>query len=261
MSITWNGDNVINEEGFRVYRLATGTDIYLLPGAVGVDATLATDGLDRRNPLHANTSYCYIVVAYNGQGPAGIPSGARMACGRTWSQQPIVSDLQIEAPIVALPQFSWKFDDADPTPPLTEPTQTKVQMQVCDVDFGKDDDIGHSNGCPSDKLRWDSGEITKSATKLGYLENYPDGLAQHPLDFGSGSYYVRLRAWDDAGGTSSNNTSIWLVGWGENQVFCTFPKNSKAGLTHTDNGMDVLLLDVPPASRMFCAMPAPEITP
>jgi len=41
----------------------------------------------------------------------------------------------------------------------------------------------------------------------------------------------------DAGGTSSNNTSIWLIGWGENQVFCTFPKGSKAGLTHTDNGI------------------------
>src|SRR5512144_1316357 len=26
----------------------------------------------------------------------------------------------------------------------------------------------------------------------------------------------------DAGGTSTNNTSIWLVGWGENSVFCTF---------------------------------------
>ncbi len=40
----------------------------------------------------------------------------------------------------------------------------------------------------------------------------------------------------DAGGTSSNNTSIWLVGWGENTVFCTFPQGSKAGLIHEDMG-------------------------
>lgn len=40
----------------------------------------------------------------------------------------------------------------------------------------------------------------------------------------------------DAGGTGSNNTSIWLVAWGENSVFCPFPKGSKAGLQHNDQG-------------------------
>ena len=40
----------------------------------------------------------------------------------------------------------------------------------------------------------------------------------------------------DAGGTGSNNTSIWLVVWGENTVFCPFPKGSKAGLQHNDQG-------------------------
>lgn len=40
----------------------------------------------------------------------------------------------------------------------------------------------------------------------------------------------------DAGGTASNNTSIWLVVWGENTVFCPFPKGSKAGLIHNDQG-------------------------
>jgi hypothetical protein len=40
----------------------------------------------------------------------------------------------------------------------------------------------------------------------------------------------------DAGGTSTNNTSIWLAVWGDNTVFCTFPKGSKAGLSHEDQG-------------------------
>src|SRR3954471_8243560 len=38
----------------------------------------------------------------------------------------------------------------------------------------------------------------------------------------------------DAGGTGSNNCSIYLVVWGENTVFCPFPKGSKAGLMHQD---------------------------
>jgi hypothetical protein len=40
----------------------------------------------------------------------------------------------------------------------------------------------------------------------------------------------------DAGGTSTNNTSIWLVGWGDETVFCMFPKGSQAGLQHKDLG-------------------------
>jgi hypothetical protein len=40
----------------------------------------------------------------------------------------------------------------------------------------------------------------------------------------------------DGGGTGSVNTSIYLVVWGENTVFCPFPKGSKAGLSHEDMG-------------------------
>lgn len=41
----------------------------------------------------------------------------------------------------------------------------------------------------------------------------------------------------DAGGTASNNTSIWLVVWGQNSVFCPFPKGSRAGLISEDDGV------------------------
>ncbi len=40
----------------------------------------------------------------------------------------------------------------------------------------------------------------------------------------------------DAAGTSTNNTSIYLVVWGEDTVFCPFPKGSMAGLMHQDLG-------------------------
>ncbi len=38
------------------------------------------------------------------------------------------------------------------------------------------------------------------------------------------------------GGSGSDNTSIWLVGWGDNQVCGIYPKGSKAGLSITDKG-------------------------
>jgi hypothetical protein len=39
-----------------------------------------------------------------------------------------------------------------------------------------------------------------------------------------------------AGGAGSDNTSIWLVAWGEETVHGIFPKGSKAGLQHNDYG-------------------------
>lgn len=45
----------------------------------------------------------------------------------------------------------------------------------------------------------------------------------------------------DAAGSGSDNTSIYLVVWGDNTVFCPFPKGSKAGLAHEDLGLDTAI--------------------
>lgn len=42
----------------------------------------------------------------------------------------------------------------------------------------------------------------------------------------------------DAGGTGSDNMSIWLVGWSTNTIYGIFPKGSTAGLSHEDLGID-----------------------
>lgn len=47
----------------------------------------------------------------------------------------------------------------------------------------------------------------------------------------------------DAGGTGSDNTSIWLIGWSPSKVFCIYPKGSKAGLNFEDRGIQDLLVD------------------
>lgn len=43
-----------------------------------------------------------------------------------------------------------------------------------------------------------------------------------------------------AGGAGSDNTSVFLVVWGDNTVFCPFPKGSKAGLIHEDLGLNTV---------------------
>ena len=43
-----------------------------------------------------------------------------------------------------------------------------------------------------------------------------------------------------AGGSGNDNYSIWLVVWGENSIFGTFPKGSKAGIVHNDLGLQTV---------------------
>lgn len=44
----------------------------------------------------------------------------------------------------------------------------------------------------------------------------------------------------NAGGTGTDNTSIWLVGWSENTVHGIVPKGSQGGLIHEDLGLDIV---------------------
>lgn len=54
-----------------------------------------------------------------------------------------------------------------------------------------------------------------------------------------------------AGGSGSDNTSIWLVAWGDNTVRGIFPQGSKAGLQHDDYGeVTVEMTAGLPGSRM-----------
>jgi hypothetical protein len=45
----------------------------------------------------------------------------------------------------------------------------------------------------------------------------------------------------DAGGTGSDNTSIWLIVWGPNTCHAIYPKGSPAGLQSRDLGEDTLI--------------------
>lgn len=77
----------------------------------------------------------------------------------------------------------------------------------------------------------------QQATTLFY------GTAANPEEFvGFSPRYSDLSATNgqnilDAGGTGSDNSSIWLVGWGPRTVFGVFPKGSKAGIEHEDLGL------------------------
>ena len=43
-----------------------------------------------------------------------------------------------------------------------------------------------------------------------------------------------------AGGVQADNSSIWLIFWGDQSIAGIFPKGSKAGLSHEDMGVDLV---------------------
>ena len=69
------------------------------------------------------------------------------------------------------------------------------------------------------------------------------GTASNPEEFvGFSPRYNDLSATNaqnilDAGGTGSDNSSVWLVAWGDRTVHGVFPKGSKAGMDHEDLGI------------------------
>lgn len=70
------------------------------------------------------------------------------------------------------------------------------------------------------------------------------GSAANPEEFvGFANRYNDLSAANgenilDAGGTGSDNCSVWLIGWGDNTIHGIYPKGSMAGLEHQDLGED-----------------------
>jgi len=62
------------------------------------------------------------------------------------------------------------------------------------------------------------------------------GLANRYSDLGAGNGQNIL----DAGGTGSDNASMWLTCWGERACYGIFPKGSKAGIVHEDLGLTTI---------------------
>jgi hypothetical protein len=81
--------------------------------------------------------------------------------------------------------------------------------------------------------------------KLGTSLFYSDESTEPEAFTGFAPRYNSLSAENadnivNAGGSGSDNTSIWLVVWGPNTAFGIYPKGSKAGMQVTDKGQVTL---------------------
>lgn len=103
------------------------------------------------------------------------------------------------------------------------------------------------------RLQEDAAHIEGYNQKVAHALIYEDeslnaeaitGIMPHfdDLNAGTGDQII------DAGGQSTDNASILLIGWAENTVYGIFPKGSKAGLQMKDLGEVTAEADTVPAS-------------
>ena len=106
-----------------------------------------------------------------------------------------------------------------------------------------DKDIAELNG-DVNAFRLSEGEAFMEAMNQRMADTLFFGTASNPEEFvGFSPRYNDLSATNaqnilDAGGTGSDNSSVWLIGWGDRTVHGIFPKGSKAGMDHEDLGLD-----------------------
>lgn len=56
------------------------------------------------------------------------------------------------------------------------------------------------------------------------------------------------------GGVGSDNTSLWLVVWGENTIHAFFPRGTRAGIEHNDKGLQLVSDSETPAGQYYAFM-------
>lgn len=114
--------------------------------------------------------------------------------------------------------------------------QKLVDMQNNPAAFRLSESMPHidsMNQKMADTLFYGS-TITEPESFLGLAPRFDDV----PTTSGGAQNKVNVI---DAAGTGSDNTSIWLIGWGENSVHGIYPQNTQAGLKHTDRGIQRVL--------------------
>jgi hypothetical protein len=142
----------------------------------------------------------------------------------------------------SLPTVAWRLLNQGTTPSKSTTAQVQFQCGILDAWSEVDVDIAKLNG-DVNAFRLSEATAFIEAMSQEVQQTMIYGTAANPEEFvGLASYYDSLTDNSgenivDAGGTGSDNMSIYLAGWGERSLYGIFPKGSKAGLEHEDLGI------------------------
>ena len=145
-----------------------------------------------------------------------------------------------------LPGVSWRRVNAGTTPTKSKTAQTEDQTAILDAWSEIDKKVADLNGnTASWRLSEASAFIEAMNQEMVGTLFYGNSSTEEKEFTGFAPRYasstdgVTKQNVLDAGGSGSDNTSIFLVVWGDN-CHGIYPKGSTAGLKHTDYGLQVI---------------------
>lgn len=141
-----------------------------------------------------------------------------------------------------LPTVTWRLLNQGTAPSKSTTAQVDFQTGILEAWSEVDVDLAELNGNVK-AFRLSEAQAFIEAMSQEVQSTMIYGTAANPEEFvGLASYYDSLTDNSgeniiDAGGTQTDNSSIYLVGWGDRSCYGIFPKGSKAGLTREDLGI------------------------
>ena len=145
-----------------------------------------------------------------------------------------------------LPQATWRLLNYGVQPGKSTTVQVTDSVGMLETYSEVDKSLADPNGNTAEfRLSEDRAFIEGINQQMAQTLFYGDTSVNPQQFMGLSSRYSSKSAGNgqniiDAGGTGTDNTSIWLVVWGENTVHGIFPKGKKAGLQMEDKGQQTL---------------------
>ena len=142
-----------------------------------------------------------------------------------------------------LPTVAWRLLNNGITPSKSTTAQIDEQCGMLEAYSEVDKDLVELNGnAGAFRLSEASAFIESMNQEMAATVIYGNaGLAQEEFTGLAVRYSDKSAANAqnivDAGGTGSDNSSVWLIVWGDQTCYGLFPKGSKAGLIHEDLGL------------------------
>ncbi|MBO0256089.1 major capsid protein [Escherichia coli] len=145
-----------------------------------------------------------------------------------------------------LPSATWRLLNYGVQPSKSTTVQITDAIGMLEAYAEVDKSLADLNGNTSEfRLSEDRAFLEAMNQQMATTLFYGDSSINPQQFMGLSSRYSSKTAGNgqniiDAGGTGTDNTSIWLVVWGENTVHGIFPKGQKAGLNMEDKGQQTL---------------------
>ncbi len=143
-----------------------------------------------------------------------------------------------------LPDSFWRLLNQGLQPSKSDTAQITEGMGTLETWSETDKDLVELGGNPGAFRFSEAPAFTESMTQEFVQTLFFGNSSINPEEFnGLAPRYSDLSA-DiaqnilDAGGTGSDNSSIWLICWSPQTLFGIFPKGSQAGLIHEDLGIE-----------------------